>query len=52
MAFEHPDIAERYRQVLEPQLAALMHTGAAAAAAAAKPSLEQLEALKALGYAR
>ena len=50
LAFEHPDVAERYRQVLEPQLAALMHTGADAAAA--KPSLEQLESLKALGYAR
>jgi arylsulfatase A-like enzyme len=50
LAFEHPDVAARYRQVLEPQLAALMHTGQGAAAA--KPSLEQLESLKALGYAR
>jgi arylsulfatase A-like enzyme len=50
VAFEHPEVAERYRRVLEPQLAALMHTGAGAAAA--KVSVEQLEALKALGYVR
>ena len=49
LAFEHPDVAERYRQVLEPQLAALMHTGGGAAA---KVSAEQLEALRALGYMR
>ena len=48
-AFEHPDLAERYGRVLEPQLAALMHTGVGAAP---KLSPEQLEALRALGYVR
>jgi arylsulfatase A-like enzyme len=50
VAFEHPQLAERFRQVLEPQLAALMHTPDGAAAQ--KPTPEQLEALKALGYVR
>lgn len=49
LAFQHADVAERYRQVLEPQLAALMHTGGGAAS---KMSPEQLEALRALGYVR
>ena len=49
LAFEHPDVAQRYREVLEPQLAALMHTGGGAAS---KVSPEQLEALRALGYVR
>lgn len=48
--FEHPDVAERYRRALEPQLAALMHTGAGGVAPKLTP--EQLEALKALGYVR
>jgi arylsulfatase A-like enzyme len=50
LAFEHPELADRYRQVLEPQLAALMHT--AEGAAARKPTPEQLEAMRALGYVR
>jgi arylsulfatase A-like enzyme len=50
LAFDHPDTAERYRHVLEPQLAALMHTGTSATAHKLSP--EQLEALRALGYAR
>jgi arylsulfatase A-like enzyme len=50
VAFEHPELGERYRRVLEPQLAALMHT--AEGAAAQKLTPEQLEALKALGYVR
>jgi arylsulfatase len=47
---EHPEIAERYRRALEPQLASLMHTGEGAVAQKLTP--EQLEALKALGYVR
>jgi arylsulfatase A-like enzyme len=50
VVFEHPELAERYRKVLEPQLARLMHTGDGAQAA--KESPEQLEALRALGYVR
>jgi arylsulfatase A-like enzyme len=50
VAFEHPELAERYRRVLEPQLAALMHTGDGATAAKVSP--EQIEALRALGYVR
>jgi arylsulfatase A-like enzyme len=50
LAFDHPEVAERYRQALEPQLAALMHTGDATSAT--RLTQEQLEALKALGYAR
>jgi len=50
LAFAHPELAERYRQVLEPQLAALTHTGQGATAQKVSP--EQLEALKALGYVR
>jgi arylsulfatase A-like enzyme len=50
LVFEHPELAERYRRVLEPQLATLMHTGDGARAA--KESPEQLEALRALGYVR
>jgi arylsulfatase A-like enzyme len=49
-AFEHPELAERYRRALEPQLAALMHTKEGAALPKLTP--EQLEALKALGYVR
>ena len=49
-AFDHPELAERYRLSLEPQLAALMHTGEGAALPKLTP--EQLEALKALGYVR
>jgi len=50
LAFEEPAFAQRYRQVLEPQLAGLMHTGTGATAQKLSP--EQLEALRALGYAR
>jgi arylsulfatase A-like enzyme len=50
LAFDHPDLTERYRRVLEPQLAALMHTGDGAAPPKLTP--EQLEAMKALGYVR
>jgi hypothetical protein len=50
VAFEHPELAERYRKVLEPQLATLMHTGTGTQAATVSP--EQLEALRALGYVR
>jgi arylsulfatase A-like enzyme len=50
LAFDHPELAERYRRVLEPQLAALMHT--AEGATAQKLTPEQLEALKSLGYVR
>jgi arylsulfatase A-like enzyme len=50
VAFEHAEVAERYRHVLEPQLAALMHTGNGTTAAKLSP--EQLEGLKALGYVR
>jgi arylsulfatase len=50
LAFEHPELAERYHRALEPQLAALMHTGEGAALPKVTP--EQLEALKALGYVR
>jgi arylsulfatase A-like enzyme/uncharacterized membrane protein YhdT len=50
LAFEHPDVSERFRLALEPQLAALMHTGKATAGQKVTP--EQLEALRALGYAR
>jgi hypothetical protein len=50
VAVANPEVAERYRRVLEPQLAALMHTGQGATAQAITP--EQLEALKALGYVR
>jgi arylsulfatase A-like enzyme len=50
LAFEQPELAERYRRVLEPQLAALMHTGDDTAARKLSP--EQLQALRALGYAR
>lgn len=50
VALANPEATERYRRVLEPQLAALMHTGEGATAQAITP--EQLEALKALGYVR
>jgi arylsulfatase A-like enzyme len=50
LAFDHPELAERYRRALEPQLAALMHTGEGATLPKLTP--EQLEALKALGYVR
>jgi hypothetical protein len=50
LAFDQSEVAGRYRQVLEPQLAALMHTGTSATAQKLSP--EQLEALRALGYAR
>ncbi|HET7291519.1 MAG TPA: sulfatase-like hydrolase/transferase [Vicinamibacteria bacterium] len=50
VAFEHPLVAERLRRALEPQLAALLHTGDVSAPRA--PTPEQLEALRALGYAR
>lgn len=50
VAFINPDVAERYRLVLEPQLGALMHTGEGGAARKITP--EQLETLKALGYVR
>jgi hypothetical protein len=50
VAFEPPELADRYRQALEPQLATLMHTGDGAQAADESP--EQLEALRARGYAR
>jgi arylsulfatase A-like enzyme len=50
VAFANPEATERYRRVLEPQLAALLHTGEGATATKLTP--EQLEALRALGYAR
>jgi hypothetical protein len=43
-------VAEHCRKVLKPKLAALMHTQPSSAAAELSP--EQLEAIKALGYAR
>jgi arylsulfatase A-like enzyme len=49
-AFEEPELARRFRQALEPQLAGLMHT--AAGGTAPKLSPEQLEALRSLGYVR
>lgn len=50
LAYERPDVAERYRRALEPQLAALMHTGEGATPGKLTP--EQVEAMKALGYVR
>jgi arylsulfatase A-like enzyme len=50
VALEHVDVSERFRQALEPQLAALMHTAKGATEQRMTPG--QLEALKALGYAR
>ena len=50
LAFTRTDVAERFRRALEPQLAALMHTGEGATAQKLTP--EQLEALRALGYVR
>ena len=50
LAFERPQLAEQFRQVLEPQLAALMHTAEGATAQKLTPA--QLEALRALGYVR
>ena len=50
VASANSEPAERYRLLLEPQLAALMHTGEGATAQKLTP--EQLEAMKALGYVR
>jgi arylsulfatase len=50
LAFDRPDLAERYRRLLEPQLAALMHTGEGQAPGPLSPA--RLEELKALGYVR
>ncbi|HXT19522.1 MAG TPA: sulfatase, partial [Thermoanaerobaculia bacterium] len=46
----HPDLLARFRQRLQPELLALIHTGKGGAAAELTP--EQLQQLKALGYAR
>ena len=48
LAFQQPEVAGRHRRVLEPQLAALLHTGTGQR----EMSPEELEALRALGYAR
>ena len=50
VASANPEPVERYRLMLEPQLAALMHTGGGATAPKLTP--EQLEAMKSLGYVR
>jgi arylsulfatase A-like enzyme len=51
LAFEHAELADSYRHLLEPQLAALMHTWEGGGSAP-QLSPKQLEALKALGYIR
>ena len=50
LAFERADISSRFRAVLDPQLAALLHTDGDGARQEMTP--EQVEALKALGYVR
>jgi arylsulfatase A-like enzyme len=50
VASANPAAAEQYRLMLEPQLAALMHTGTGATPQKMTP--EQLEAMKSLGYVR
>ena len=49
LAFQQPEVAGRHRRVLEPQLAALLHT---ATNGKHEMSAEELEALRALGYLR
>ena len=48
LAHQHPEIAERFRQVLEPRLAAFLEGGAGDGPAELSP--ESLEALRSLGY--
>lgn len=50
LAAEHPDLVARFRDRLRPQLIALLHTGGGGPGAELSP--EQLQALRALGYAR
>jgi len=50
VASANPEPVERYRLMLEPQLAALMHTREGATAPKLTP--EQLESMKSLGYVR
>jgi arylsulfatase A-like enzyme len=50
VAFDHPELSARCRQLLEPQLTALMHTWGGDTAPVLSP--RQIEALKALGYVR
>src|SRR5262249_9416718 len=50
LAVAQPRVAARCREILKPQLAALMHTPEGATPTEFSP--EQLEAIKALGYAR
>ena len=49
LAFQQPEVAGRHRRVLEPQLAALLHTDTKQKR---EMSPEELEALRALGYLR
>ncbi|HEV8630802.1 MAG TPA: hypothetical protein VGV61_10830 [Thermoanaerobaculia bacterium] len=50
LAVLHPELTARFRQLLRPQLLALLHTGQGNAARELSP--EEIQSLRALGYAR